>query len=98
MEKANSASGSKILFYFETERLPPSDRFKNLLVEVVVGQITPAEPYKNTVLTIFEMALPVRGDYTSVLPNTNDYVTFFTRYIELPSYYLHLEPYRECQT
>lgn len=56
-----------------------------------MGQITPAEPYKNTVLTIFEMALPVRGDYTSVLPNTNDYVTFFTRYIELPSYYLHLE-------
>lgn len=35
------------------QRLPPSNRFKKLLVEVV-GQITPAEPYKSTALTIFE--------------------------------------------
>lgn len=59
------APGSKILLYFRTQRLPPSNRFKSLLVEVV-GQITPAEPYKNRAPTIFEMLLPIRGDYTSL--------------------------------
>lgn len=42
------------------QRLPPSNRFKKLLVEVV-GQITPAEPYKSTALTIFEITLPLLG-------------------------------------
>lgn len=67
------------------QRLPPSNRFKKLLVEVV-GQITPAEPYKSTALTIFEITLPLLGVITllSVLPNT--YVTLATR-----RYYLHLE-------
>lgn len=67
------------------QRLPPSNRFKKLPVEVV-GQITPAEPYKSTALTIFEITLPLLGVITllSVLPNT--YVTLATR-----RYYLHLE-------